>query len=113
MEVVNGLIGWMYKIAMPLAVVSIIYAGFLFMTSQGEPNQITKAREILKYTMIGLAIIIIGTGFISLIKSIINLGVEAPSTQSGGESACDSTKCPTGQVCIGGACGVPGSGSSN
>ncbi len=34
----------------------IIYAGFLWMTARGEEDQITKAKDIIKAAIIGLAI---------------------------------------------------------
>ena len=60
----------------------IIYAGILFLTAQGNPTTITKAKDVLKYAVIGLAIIIIGSGFVTLIQSILELG-SGPSAPSG------------------------------
>jgi len=41
-----------------VAVVMIIYAGFLFATSRGEPGKITKAREAIQAAVIGAAILL-------------------------------------------------------
>jgi hypothetical protein len=65
---------WIFNLAIPIAVAMIVYAGILFLTSQGEPAKITKAKEVLTYAVIGLAIILIGSGFITLIQSILELG---------------------------------------
>lgn len=65
---------WVFNLAIPIAVAMIVYAGILFLTSSGEPAKITKAKQVLTYAVIGLAIILIGSGFITLIKSILELG---------------------------------------
>jgi hypothetical protein len=46
------------------------------MWARGDAGEVGKAKEMLKYAVIGLVIIFIGRGFISLIKSIINLGAK-------------------------------------
>ncbi len=65
---------FLFQIAIPIAVIVIIYAGILFLTSGGDKAKITTARNTLWYAVIGLAIILIGQGFFTLIKSILNLG---------------------------------------
>lgn len=65
---------FLFQIAIPIAVIVIIYAGILFLTSRGNKEQVVKASKALWYAVIGLAIILIGQGFFTLIKSILNLG---------------------------------------
>lgn len=65
---------FLFQIAIPIAVIIIIYAGLLFLTSGGNKEKITKAGTALLYAVVGLAIILIGQGFFTLIKSILNLG---------------------------------------
>lgn len=69
---------WLFNIAIPIAVIMIIYSGVLFLTAQGNPGQVTKAKDVLKYAVIGLAIMFIGSGFVSLIQSILELGNSSP-----------------------------------
>ncbi len=60
-------------IAIPIAVIVIIWAGIQFLTANGSPEKISTAKKALWYAIIGLAIIFIGTGFVDLIKSILSL----------------------------------------
>ena len=71
---------WIFNLAIPIAVAMIVYAGILFLTSAGDTSKVTKARQVLMYAVIGLAIILIGSGFITLIQSILQLGGNAPPT---------------------------------
>ena len=41
-----------------IAVLMIMYAGFLFVTAGGEPAKITKAKDALLYAAIGAAILL-------------------------------------------------------
>ena len=41
-----------------IAVALIVYAGFLWLTSQGEETEITKAKDTLKAAIIGLLVIL-------------------------------------------------------
>lgn len=65
---------WIFNLAIPIAVAMIVYAGVLFLTAQGNPQKVTKAKDVLKWAIVGLAIILIGSGFITLIQSILDLG---------------------------------------
>ncbi len=81
---------WLFNLAIPIAVIMIIYAGVLFLTARGNTTTIQKAKDVLKYAVIGLAIILIGSGFVTLIQSILELG--GPPTTSTQKYSCDSSK---------------------
>jgi hypothetical protein len=51
-------------IATPIIVLFIIYAGFLYVTAQGNAEQVKKATQALTYSIIG-AVLIIGAVAIS------------------------------------------------
>lgn len=46
------------KIGMPIIVLAIVYCGFLFVSAQGKPESIEKAKSALLYTLIGAAILL-------------------------------------------------------
>lgn len=49
--------------ALPIIVFFIIYSGFLFVTAQGKPDQITKARNALLWSVVG-GVIILGANLL-------------------------------------------------
>ena len=73
-DVVNNVARGLLGVAIPIAVLMYIYAGVLYITAGAKPQNVQKAKNILLYTSIGLAIILIGGGFVDLIISILNLG---------------------------------------
>lgn len=58
-ELIRELLRVAVTIAIPVVVIFIIYAGFLFVSARGSEQQITKAKSVLTWTVIG-AILIVG-----------------------------------------------------
>lgn len=73
-QLINKFSNFLISIAIPLAVIFIIYAGVLLLISGGDKGKITKARMMIWYTVFGFAALVIGRGFYLLIESILNLG---------------------------------------
>jgi hypothetical protein len=59
------------KIGIPIIVLAIIYSGFLFVKARGNPEQITKAKDALTYTLIGSAILLGSWAIAQLITDTI------------------------------------------
>jgi len=74
----NDLFGFLEKIieamlqlGAVLAVIVVIYAGFLFVTAQGDEGKIKTAKNALLYTVIGLAILLGARIIASVIENTI------------------------------------------
>ena len=52
------LVDLVFLIATPIIVVFIIYAGFLFVTAGGNEAQVTKAKTVILWTLIGAAVLL-------------------------------------------------------
>lgn len=72
-ELINTIAKWIFNLSIPIAVIMIIFAGIKMLISQGNPGEFDKAKQALFKIVIGLAVIFIGKGFITLIKSILEL----------------------------------------
>ncbi len=53
-----------------VAVIFIIYAGYKFITSRGDPKQVEGARKIITYVLIGITIILLSFSIIAFIAYI-------------------------------------------
>ncbi len=73
-ELISSIGKWLVTIAIPIAVGFIIYAGVLYVFAGAKPDNTKKAKTILTSVFIGLVVMLIGGGFISLIVSILNIG---------------------------------------
>ncbi len=57
---------------LPFVAVLLAYAGFLFISAQGNLNQITKARNVLLWTCIGAAVVLGAKLFAMAIEGTID-----------------------------------------
>jgi hypothetical protein len=59
------------KIGTPIIVLAIIYCGFLFVSARGNPEELTKAKSALLYTLIGAGILFGAWGIAEMISSTV------------------------------------------
>lgn len=60
------------------AVVTFIYGGFVMITSAGNPEKITKAKDTLVWAIFGLGIALLSYSFLSLVFNVISGATAAP-----------------------------------
>jgi len=59
------------SIAIPIAIIMVIVAGFYFMTAQGDPGKIDTAKKMLLWTLIGTAVVLMAEGVVVMVERII------------------------------------------
>lgn len=64
----------LFYVAGVLAVVLLIYGGYLYMTSGGDPGALTKAKKTITGTIVGLVIVILASVIVNSIIKVINGG---------------------------------------
>jgi len=52
-------------------VIMVIYAGFLFLTSAGDPTKLTKAKMATVWAIVGIAVGILAFSAMDLIKKVL------------------------------------------
>lgn len=55
---IEALIEIVLIVGVPIVVLALIYVGFLFVSAQGKPEDIVKAKKALLYTLIGAALLL-------------------------------------------------------
>lgn len=65
-----AIVNIIFTIALALAPLMIIIAGFYFMTAAGDPAKIQTAKQIILWTLIGLLIILLSRGIITLFRTV-------------------------------------------
>lgn len=100
-RVINDSINILSIVVGIVAVILIIFAGFRFITSSGDPSKVASAKNALVYALIGLAIVALAQFAVKFVlNQIINPssgGGNPPSQQpppGGG-----GNNCPPGQNC--------------
>lgn len=59
-----------------IAVVLIIYAGFLWMTAGGKPDNIKKAKDIMSAAVVGLVLILISYGITVFVTNALSNAIK-------------------------------------
>ncbi len=61
---------WIVDILGVLSIASLIYAGFRYILAAGNEKEVEKAKELIKYTIIGLVVVILAFTIISTINNL-------------------------------------------
>ena len=62
---------WLLYVVIALAVIFIVYAGFLYLTSGGDEDKTKAAKNYIVYAVIGIAIALLARGIVLLAKNFI------------------------------------------
>lgn len=71
--ITGNLIDFIFKIAIVLAPLMVIVGGFLFLTAGGNIQQISRARNLLIWTAVGFAIVLLSKGILAIINQILGV----------------------------------------
>jgi len=72
-DMIDNITKWIFYFAIILAPLFIVIGAVMFVTSGGDAARVTKAKQIIIWACIGLAIILFARGILSLIKNIIGI----------------------------------------
>ncbi|MBI5913401.1 hypothetical protein HY839_03075 [Candidatus Azambacteria bacterium] len=70
---IMDLVNWVAWFVGLMAVLMGLYAGVLFITAAGNAESITKARSILLYAIVGIAVAVLAFSLVAISKSIFTL----------------------------------------
>lgn len=70
-ELLEALLGIVIVLATPIIVFFIIYAGFLYVTAQGNAEQVKQATRALTYAIIGGVIILGSAAIATIVKNLV------------------------------------------
>jgi hypothetical protein len=68
----QALLNVVIVIATPIMVLCIIYAGFLFVTAQGNPEKLQVAKRAIIYGIIGGVIILGSVAVLQIVQNTVN-----------------------------------------
>ncbi len=71
-QLIDKIATWLLEIGSIIAVIIVIWAAFLFMTSGGNQQKVTTARQTLWYAIIGLTVLLLAKGVTSLIQNFLS-----------------------------------------
>ncbi len=69
-EIADRIINFLLLLAAPIAVIMMVYAGYLFVTAADNKDQVSKARKTILYALVGIAVL-------ALSKAMVNIVINA------------------------------------
>ena len=70
-DLIERIGNWVFAFLLVVAGIFLIYAGFLWVTAGGNPENVTKARTMLINALIGIAIALLARGLVLVVRGII------------------------------------------
>lgn len=64
---ITAVLGYAQKVGVALATLMLIYAGYKYMTSQGNPTAVNEAKDIIIGSLSGLALLFLTTLLLSIL----------------------------------------------
>lgn len=68
--IITDLLKWILGVAGSIALIFLIVAGLMYMTSMGDQQKATKAKKAIKWVLAGLALIISSYAILVIINGI-------------------------------------------
>jgi len=72
--VVQGIVNIALPVAGIVALILFVIAGYKMITSQGNPDKLKDAKDMITNAVIGLVFILLSVGILVLISNMFNLG---------------------------------------
>lgn len=69
-EILQSIVKWLLSLIGTFAVISLLYGGYLYITSQGEERKAEQAKTIILYSVIGLIIIGLSAVVVNVVISV-------------------------------------------
>ena len=74
-DIIKNATAWLFGILLVAAVVFLIYAAFLYLTSGGEEEKTKKAKSYVIYAVIAIGIGILAQAIVALVGSFLNYNI--------------------------------------
>jgi hypothetical protein len=81
--ILDGILNFLFWLSLPLGALTIVYAAYVLLFSAGEPEKVTKAKQLILYAIIGIIVVFLSKAIILLLMGA--LGVRAGGTWNGQE----------------------------
>jgi hypothetical protein len=70
-NVISDITGWVVGLFWVIVVLFAVLAAFNYLTAQGSEEKITKAKQMVVYTLIAAAVALLGTGIRAIVSNVL------------------------------------------
>ena len=79
-DMITRMLNWVIGIAGVVSVIFLVYGSISYITSTGDPNKVKKAKDIILYALIGLAIVGLSEIIVIFVSNVITDANNSPNT---------------------------------
>ncbi len=72
-ELIHAIVSFIRNVALMLAPIIFIIAGLMYYFAGGNPEKAKQATDLIKWALVGLAIILVANGITAVIKDIMGV----------------------------------------
>jgi hypothetical protein len=72
-ELIEDIIDLLFYIGLAITPIMIVIAAYYFLTSAGDPSKVQIAKRIIFWTVVGMLIILLAKGVISVVRQILSV----------------------------------------
>ena len=70
-DLVDRVITFLIEVFLPIAIIMVLYAAFTFITAGGDETKVKKAKQILTWAIVGIAILLVAKSVVTIIEDFI------------------------------------------
>ena len=70
-DALNNIANYAYTLLLVVGVIALTWAGFMFITANGEPDKLNKAKMMVVYSLIGILAAAMSRGIVGLIRGVV------------------------------------------
>lgn len=70
-DILQNIVKWLLTLVGTIATISLLYGGFLYITSEGEEDKASQAKHIILYSVIGIIIIGISAIIVNVVINVV------------------------------------------
>lgn len=70
----ESVLGYIWAILAILVVIMLLFAGFKFLTAQGDETKVKEAKQMVMWSLVGIVVMVLAAGVMQLIQNFIQRG---------------------------------------
>jgi hypothetical protein len=71
-DIIYNIVDWLVGVGAAVTVLMFVWGGFTFATASGDEKKVTQGREVLKWAVIGLLVILSAYAIESVVQGFVN-----------------------------------------
>ena len=76
-ELVSNIMAFAVPLSVVCVVVLVVYAGYLLMSSQGNPDKLQEGKEVITNAIIGFAIVLLSVAILFLLSNTLGIDISS------------------------------------